>query len=113
MSTPVPVRALALALMASPLAISAFAGAVLPNGVSPASDIVQLAAKKSRNSARQQHSAPGTCTGIYMYWSTKERRCMDARDKPMARPPGVSPEEPWFPGSKGGEPACMRGKAGC
>ena len=112
-STAAPVCAFALALMAWPLTTAAVAPPVSPSGASDVSAVVRVAAKKSPDVAGQQQRTAGQCTGVYMYWSPRNRKCMDARDKPMARPPGVSPDEAWFPGSKGGDPACMREKAGC
>jgi hypothetical protein len=108
--SPVPI-CFASALIASPFSTIAFVAPVSPSGVPSVSPIVQVAA--SDRTTKRGKSAPGYCAEVYMYWSTKDRKCMDARNKPSSeRPPDVPPEY-WVPGTKGGAPACMRGKAGC
>jgi hypothetical protein len=101
MNISLPVCRFALALLASPFAISAWVAPVSPSGASCVRPIVQVAANKSDQTARRQQSAPTHCAEVYRYWSTRHKKCMDARDKPSV------------PGRKGAEPGCMRGKAGC
>jgi hypothetical protein len=112
MNITVPGCGFAIALLASPFASSAFVAPVPPNGVSSVSPIERVAARKSDQTARRQQSAPTYCAEVFMYWSAKDQKCIDARNKPSERPPDVPPEY-WVPGTKGGAPACMRGKAGC
>ena len=113
MNTPGPIWTFLLALIAWSLTAAAFLAPVSPSGGVPQeSAVVQVAAKKSGDPSGQHQSAANPCTETYMYWSTKDRKCRDARNKRSAPPPGVAPQY-WLPGSKGGEPACFRGKAGC
>ncbi len=86
----VTLGAFAVAVVAGPAVTGAFA-AFHPSA-QERSDLVLVASKG-------QH----TC-GTHMYWSMKEGKCIDAREKSA--------------GSKEGEPPgwvsqCMKGKAGC
>ena len=112
MNIPPPVCRLARALITSHFAVSNFVAPVSPSSVSRESPMVGVTANKSEQTARREQSAPTHCAEVYRYWSAKNKKCMDARDKPSAIPPGMSPKY-WVPGRKGAEPGCMRGKAGC
>lgn len=109
-----PVYGLGLAALTLLSSAGAFAATISPGGVLQVSEIVQVAAKTTGRTGRHQGTSSAGCGEPFMYWSGKDRKCMSARNKPMARPPGVSPDDPsWFPGIKGGDPGCMRGKSGC
>ncbi len=100
------------------LSAGAFAAPASPGGgprmSDVRSDVVPVSAQTTGRTGTHRSTASTGCHDTFMYWSTKGHKCMSARDKPMARPPGVSPDDPsWFPGIKGGDPGCMRGKSGC
>jgi hypothetical protein len=86
------IGALALALLVSPLAVSA-SPSLRPSAQAD-NHLVLVAAK----------GGPGSC-GKMMYWSAKDGKCLDYREKSAEK---AAPGEP--PSWVGG---CMRGRSGC
>jgi hypothetical protein len=86
---------LAAALFAGSASLAAVQALPIPSDM-PSGGVVEIAAKvakpaktakvhKTAKTARVHKAAKtakaGSCKGVHMYWSAKDKKCMDARNK--------------------------------